>query len=115
MLKSTLQKMKTGRNFSQSGTDCTALQLNRKFDKNWVLLKDATNETDYAYLQSTWIPHNEKFILAWTKKVKHFGHVATSRVEGGHATLKKWIALEQGTWEHFMRNWFSQLNSSAKK
>ena len=61
-----------------------------------MLLKDAINETGYAYLQSTWIPHKEKFILAWIKNIQHFGHVATSRVEGGHATLKKCIAVSTG-------------------
>ena len=68
-----------------------------------MLLKDAIIETGYAYLHSTWIPH------------KHFGHVATSRVEGGHAILKKWIAVSTGIWQQFMTNWFSRLNSSAKE
>ena len=87
----------------------------QEFEGNWVLLKDAIDETGYAYLHSTWIPHKEKFILAWTKKVKHFGHVATSRVEGGHAILKKWVAVSTGSWKQFMTDWFSQLNSGAKE
>ena len=60
----------------------------QEFEENWVLVKDANNETGYAYLYSTWILQKEKFIPAWTKKNKHFGHVATSHVEGRHATLK---------------------------
>ena len=38
----------------------------------------------------------EKFICACINKIKHFGHTVTSRVEGGHAMIKKWIAVSTG-------------------
>ena len=35
-------------------------------------------------------------MLAWKKSIKHYGHTTTSRVKGGHATIKKWIAISTG-------------------
>ena len=32
----------------------------QEFEENWVLFKAANNETGYANLQSTWIPHKKK-------------------------------------------------------
>lgn len=49
-----------------------------------------------AYLSMTWIVHKGKFVLAWTKRVLHFGHLVTSRVEGNHSMVKGWIAASTG-------------------
>ena len=35
----------------------------------------------------------KKCICAWTNKIKHLGHTVTLRVEGGHAMIKKWVAV----------------------
>ena len=53
-------------------------------------------ENAFHYLDSTWLIHKKKFICAWTNKVKHFGHSVTSRVEGGHAMIMKWISVSTG-------------------
>ncbi|KAL5185075.1 hypothetical protein HKD37_17G048650 [Glycine soja] len=42
------------------------------------------------YVCETWIvPHNEKFITAWTNKVMHLGNTTTNRVESAHWALKR--------------------------
>ncbi|KAI9909193.1 hypothetical protein PsorP6_014619 [Peronosclerospora sorghi] len=40
--------------------------------------------------------YNEHFVLAWTKTHRHLGNVATSRAEGQHGAIKKWIAVSTG-------------------
>ena len=64
--------------------------------KNVMLLHDEISVNAFYYLDSTWLIHKKKFICAWTNKVKHFGHTVTSRVKGGHAMIKKWIAVSTG-------------------
>ena len=45
----------------------------------------------FHYLESNVLLHREKFVVAWTRKWLHLGNAATSRVEGAHATMKRWI------------------------
>jgi hypothetical protein len=45
----------------------------------------------YEYIQTTWLPWKEKFVAAWVDDSLHLGQKNTSRVEGAHATLKKYI------------------------
>jgi len=45
------------------------------------------------YVKTTWLPYKEKFVRAWTDQFLHLGQVATSRVEGNHAMLKKRIEV----------------------
>ena len=45
----------------------------------------------FQYLDSHVLIHREKFVVAWTRKWLHLGNVATSRVEGAHAVMKRWI------------------------
>ena len=44
-----------------------------------------------AYLDSNWWPYKDKLVLAWTKRFTHFGEQVSSRVEGHHHRLKKWL------------------------
>lgn len=48
------------------------------------------------YIHKTWIPFKEKFVYAWTKKNLHFGNHVTSRVEGAHSKLKKYLQVSTG-------------------
>jgi hypothetical protein len=43
------------------------------------------------YLHRTWWPYKEMLASAWTKKVRHFGYVSTSAVEGWHHSIKAWV------------------------
>ena len=64
--------------------------------KNFMILHEKISVNAFHYLDRTWLIHKKRFICAWTNKVKHFGHTVTSRVEGGHAMIKKWIAVSTG-------------------
>ncbi|KAB2595838.1 hypothetical protein D8674_031288 [Pyrus ussuriensis x Pyrus communis] len=44
-----------------------------------------------AYILSMWLPNKEKFVSAYSDKVTHFSNRATSRAQGAHATLKKYL------------------------
>lgn len=46
----------------------------------------------FAYLSDTWLVERKKFVAAWIDRHLHLGNAATSRVEGAHAALKKWIS-----------------------
>ena len=48
------------------------------------------------YIKATWLPLKEKFVAAWTGKVAHFGNRATSRGEGAHSILKKYLQVSSG-------------------
>ena len=48
------------------------------------------------YLQATWLSRKENFVLAWTKRVPHLGHVVNSRTEGKHSIMKGWINVSTG-------------------
>ena len=55
---------------------------------------------DYAsiltYIRSTWLPWKERFVFAWTGQFSHFGNNVTSRAEGAHGTLKKYLQVSTG-------------------
>ena len=80
-----------------------------KFFSLWIKLASAPTEEVYNqskedirsllqdkpqvfhYLESAVLIHREKFVVAWTRKWLHLGNAATSRAEGAHATMKRWI------------------------
>lgn len=45
------------------------------------------------YMQDNWWKYKERCVNAWTDKYRHFGQLSTSRVEGWHAKLKKWLKM----------------------
>ncbi|XP_024177753.1 uncharacterized protein LOC112183616 [Rosa chinensis] len=55
---------------------------------------------DYAsvltYIGNTWLPWKERFVFAWTRPTSHFGNNVTSRAEGAHGTLKKYLQVSTG-------------------
>ncbi|GKA61621.1 PKS-NRPS hybrid synthetase [Tanacetum coccineum] len=46
-----------------------------------------------VFMSSTWLPWKEKFVSAWTDKYLHFGNRSSSRAEGAHAKLKKYLQV----------------------
>jgi hypothetical protein len=48
------------------------------------------------YVKQTWLTYKEMFIRAWIGQYLHLGNWATSRVEGSHAMLKKYIGGSTG-------------------
>lgn len=71
------------------------------FNKNWADFelfykgkKDALE-----YIKKNWFPWKEKFVSAWTEKYLHFGNRASSRAEGAHAKLKKYLNVSTGDFQ----------------
>ena len=48
------------------------------------------------YVTQTWLGLKEHFVSCWADRIRHFGHLSTSRVEGAHAALKKEIDVSTG-------------------
>ncbi|XP_077252639.1 PKS-NRPS hybrid synthetase cheA-like [Tasmannia lanceolata] len=61
----------------------------------WKEFRDKFKEKVIAinYISDTWLPYKECFVKAWTEKHLHFGNRVTSRVEGAHSQLKKYLQL----------------------
>lgn len=86
----------------------------QKFRKQWTRVCEATTITNYDeeliklrtdydqfkivldYIDSTWLSHKEKFVAAWVQPFLHLGSRNTSRVEGSHAALKKYLRVSTG-------------------
>ena len=64
-----------------------------------------------AYLERTWFPYREMWVKAWTNKVRHFDQEETSRTEGYHAVIKKWLKTSSndilGLFESLLPFWSS--------
>jgi len=63
-----------------------------EFEASWALITSKYWD-EYpeiiSYLADTWLCHKEKFCLAWTNKVTHYGNAVTSRAESIHHAIKK--------------------------
>nr|XP_043637923.1 protein FAR1-RELATED SEQUENCE 5-like [Erigeron canadensis] len=68
------------------------------FVTNWVEFELFYNDKREAleYIKSTWLPWKEKFVNAWTEKYLHFGNRCSSRAEGAHAKVKKYLEVSTG-------------------
>jgi hypothetical protein len=54
------------------------------------------------YIHSTWLVHKELFVKCWTDQHFHLGTRTTSRVEGAHSTLKKYLVSSTGNFAIFI-------------
>ncbi|KAG5552486.1 hypothetical protein RHGRI_010537 [Rhododendron griersonianum] len=68
------------------------------FDEAWKLFELLYNEKEYvlSYIQRTWLPFKERFVKVWTEKCSHFGNCVSSRAEGAHGKLKKYLQVSTG-------------------
>ncbi|KAJ7964071.1 Protein FAR1-RELATED SEQUENCE 5 [Quillaja saponaria] len=84
------------------------------FLSNWTCVRNSVSESKYHealqyfesrykekgvllnYIRSTWLPLKELFVVAWIEKCIHFGNHATSRAEGAHGILKKYLQVSTG-------------------
>jgi MULE transposase domain/FAR1 DNA-binding domain len=49
------------------------------------------------YLDNTWLQnHKERFVQYWTNRYLHFGHRETSRAEGAHSVIKRYLQVSTG-------------------
>jgi hypothetical protein len=64
------------------------------FEHNWQVFQDKYNSTakhSLDYIARIWIPLKEEFVSCWADKHLHLGSVTTSRIEGNHSVLKKYL------------------------
>ncbi|KAG5541196.1 hypothetical protein RHGRI_021152 [Rhododendron griersonianum] len=65
------------------------------FNEAWklveLLYKD--KEKVLCYIRKTWLPFKERFVHAWTENCAHFGNRVSSRAEGAHGKLKKYLQV----------------------
>lgn len=68
------------------------------FEKNWRLFEEFYKEKGeiVTYIQQTWLPYKKHFVYAWMERFPHFRHRASSRVEGAHAKIKKYLQVSTG-------------------
>lgn len=72
-------------------TDLIHVETESDFNSKLSLFKDkwSSNPPTLSYIESSWLPFKEFFVVAWTKRVMHFGCTTTQRVESAHGSLKK--------------------------
>lgn len=77
-----------------------------KYTNRWMAFEEKWKTTQYShcvnYINNTQLPWKERFVYAWTNKVRHFGSITTARVEGAHSRLKKYLELSK---ENFTSLW----------
>ncbi|CAG8503738.1 2675_t:CDS:1 [Acaulospora morrowiae] len=78
----TVIKSKTEEDFNKKWEE-----LAKKYNKNLLIVK---------YLQDTWLPLKKHFVSLWTDRYLHLDNVTTSRVEGFHTMLKKYLQVSTG-------------------
>lgn len=68
------------------------------FFSSWGLFVEKYRDQTHVitYIENTWLPFKEKFVYAWTNKVVNFGNHVTSRVEGAHSKLKRYLQVSTG-------------------
>lgn len=68
------------------------------YEEAWHILEVQYREKEFVlcYIKKTWLPFKEKFVYAWTGNYAHFGNRVTSRVEGAHAMIKKYLHVSTG-------------------
>jgi len=90
-------------------------KVQEEFIKSWTEVIRSTNTIEYntkwssfqqkyssypaliQYVTTTWItPWKKLIVYAWTDQYRHFGHHATSRVEGSHKTIKGNLQVSTG-------------------
>ncbi|XP_021840674.2 protein FAR1-RELATED SEQUENCE 5-like [Spinacia oleracea] len=73
-------------------------ETEEQFEESWLFLQLIYKEKNdiIDYISSTWIPVKKKFVSVWTEKILHFGNRASSRAEGAHAKLKKYLHVSTG-------------------
>jgi len=60
-----------------------------KFESHWNGMRSNYPPAFMSYIEKTWIPHAPSFADAWTKKITHFDHRTSSRIESSHKYIKQ--------------------------
>ena len=60
-----------------------------EFNNHWNNMRSLYPPIFISYVEKTWIPHAPSFADAWTKKITHFDHRTSSRIESSHKYIKQ--------------------------
>ena len=69
------------------------------YEKHWFEFQHIYREYPeiLRYLINTWLKdHKEKFVHCWADRYPHFGHHETSRAEGAHSVIKRYLQVSTG-------------------
>lgn len=68
------------------------------YESAWgkLTLKYHHQEKVINYIENTWLPFKEMFVSAWSDNYLHLGCKASSRVEGAHSLMKKYLQASTG-------------------
>jgi hypothetical protein len=96
VLKNCKPIFSTGDDFNSFMEDWKSLcysDSEETFDSNYKQFQDtwAAYSRAVQYVDRKMYPLRRKFVAAWTNQVRHFGCTSTSRVEGMHSQVKKYI------------------------
>ena len=67
------------------------------FNIHWDTFKRqySTYQELIEYLRNTWLHRKEEFCKAWICRIRHYGVITTSALEGLHASIKRWLYTSQ--------------------
>jgi hypothetical protein len=79
--------------FLEDWNDVIRSNTELQFDEAWNQMRHKFSEFQrpILYLQNNLIPLKEKFATPWTNLIRHLGTVTTSRAEGLHAQIKRYL------------------------
>jgi hypothetical protein len=73
------------------------------------------------YLERIWLIHKEKIVRCWTNQYLHFGTTSTSRGEGNHFVVKRYLKIANGDMlmvlnnlERLLQTQFTDLNAASE-
>ncbi len=52
-----------------------------------------THPVAWQYINTTWMPHKERFVACYIDEFPHFGSATTSRVERNHHVIKSYLRV----------------------
>ncbi len=67
------------------------------FDATFGVFKETysgTHPVAWQYVNTTWMPHKERFVACYIDKFPQFGSASTSRVEGNHHVIKSYLRVD---------------------
>jgi hypothetical protein len=53
-----------------------------------------THLAAWQYVNTTWMPHKERFVACYIDEFPHFGSASTLRVEGNHHIIKSYLLVD---------------------
>ena len=87
------------------------------FEENWGEFELCCRDKKHSveYIKTSWLPWKKKFVSAWTEKHLHFGNRASSRAEGAHAKLKKYLQVSTGDFQKVKKSFLLRLSMNSTR